>query len=629
MDKRQLLGLLLIFGLFYAWSVMNNRSRVEIEEQQRIKDSIAMANAPVIESEPAKIEDNSVETAPIVQKENDSLQNAKLAYQYGPFAQAIGGEEEIYTLENDLIKVNFSNKGGFVKDVLLKEHYKLVLQEDNTDKQIPLYLLKDNKNKFRYELPISGVPGEIIRTDELSYAGTKNGNTITFRAPAGEGAYFEQKYTIEPGKYDLDYSISLVGMDRMIASGNNEINLNWVNYLDKLEQNDQFEKFYSTIYFKEVDEDSDYCNCRKDDEEDLEGEPLRWVANVNQFFNTSLIAKTEPFSGGVFETEMLEEEEEDLKLLTSNVEIAYDGSAAFNFDMSLYLGPNDFETLRSYEVGLEEVIPFGRSIFGSINRWVIRPFFNFLDNIIGNKGIAIIIMIFLIKMILYPLNYKMLKSQAKMGALKPEINKIKDKHKDDPQAAQMENMKLYREYGVSPLGGCMPMIIQIPIWYALFRFFPASIDFRQESFLWANDLSSYDVIAYLPFHIPAYGAHISLFTLLWAVSTVAYTYYNTKHMDMSANPAMKYVQYFMPLMFLFFFNNYASGLTCYMFFSNLFNVGQTVITKNFVFDDDKIRAEVMQNKDKPKKVGKFQQRMQEAMKQSQAIQEQRKKSKKK
>lgn len=216
----------------------------------------------------------------------------------------------------------------------------------------------------------------------------------------------------------------------------------------------------------------------------------------------------------------------------------------------------------------------------------------------------------------------MLYSQAKMQALKPTLAKLTEKFSDDAQKKQVETMKIYREYGVSPLGGCMPMVIQMPIWYALFRFFPASITFRQESFLWANDLSSYDVIAYLPFEIPMFGAHISLFTILWAVTTVLYTYYNTKHMDMSANPAMKYVQYFMPLMFLFFFNNYASGLTCYMFFSNLFNILQTVLTKRFVFDNDKIAAELEKQKAKPKKKGGFQARLEEAMKQQQQLKQQ-------
>ncbi|MBK9583683.1 MAG: membrane protein insertase YidC [Saprospiraceae bacterium] len=228
-------------------------------------------------------------------------------------------------------------------------------------------------------------------------------------------------------------------------------------------------------------------------------------------------------------------------------------------------------------------------------------------------------------MALYPLMYKMLYSQAKMGALKPELAHLKEKYKDDMQKQQMETMKIYREYGVSPLGGCLPMLLQMPIWYALFRFFPASITFRQEPFLWATDLSSYDVLFNLGFEIPFFGAHVSLFTLLWAVSTIVYTYYNMQNMDLSANPAMKYVQYLMPIMFLAFFNNYASGLTCYMFFSNLINILQTVVTKNYIFDENKIRAELMKEKEKPKKKSGFQAKLEEAMKQQQAIQEQKKK----
>ena len=217
--------------------------------------------------------------------------------------------------------------------------------------------------------------------------------------------------------------------------------------------------------------------------------------------------------------------------------------------------------------------------------------------------------------------YKMLHSQAKMGVLKPELAQLKEKFKDDNQKIQMETMKVSREFGVSPLGGCMPMIVQIPIWYALFRFFPAYIDFRQESFLWADDLSSYDIFFRLPFEIPMFGAHISLFTLLWAITTIIYTYYNTKHMDMSAQPMMKYVQYAMPVMFLVFFNNYASGLTIYMFFSNLINIIQTIGTKQFIFDDEKIRAELYKKKEKPKKQSKFQARLEEAMKQQKLQQE--------
>jgi YidC/Oxa1 family membrane protein insertase len=230
----------------------------------------------------------------------------------------------------------------------------------------------------------------------------------------------------------------------------------------------------------------------------------------------------------------------------------------------------------------------------------------------------------LIKMVLFPLTYKMIYSQAKMGALKPQMAKVKEKYKDDAQKQQMETMKMYREFGVNPLGGCMPMVLQMPIWFALYRFFPASIEFRQASFLWATDLSSYDAFLYLPWDIPFYGAHVSLFTILWAITTVMYTYYNTQHMDMGAggqNAAMmKYMQYMMPLMFLFFFNTFAAGLTCYLFFSNVINVSQMIITKELIIDKDKIAAQLEANKAKPKKKSGFGARLEEALKEQQKIQ---------
>ena len=293
--------------------------------------------------------------------------------------------------------------------------------------------------------------------------------------------------------------------------------------------------------------------------------------------------------------------------------------------MSLYVGPKEFDVLADFATDLEDIVPFGRSIFGTVNRWIIRPLFNFLSTYIGSKGIVILLLTFFVKIVLFPLTYKMLYSQSKMGALKPQMKRIKEKFKDDQQQQQSETMKMYREFGVNPLGGCMPMVLQMPIWFALYRFFPASIEFRQAGFLWATDLSSYDTIAHLPFEIPFFGSHVSLFTLLWAGTTVLYTWYNSKIVDMSANPMMKYMQYAMPVMFLFFFNNYASGLTCYLFFSNLFNIGQTMITKNYLINHDKIKDELDAYKKKPKKKGGFQKRLEDAMKEQQRVKAKKKK----
>ena len=266
---------------------------------------------------------------------------------------------------------------------------------------------------------------------------------------------------------------------------------------------------------------------------------------------------------------------------------------------------------------MTDVISFGSSIFGGINRWVIRPLFDFLSSFIGNMGISILVLTLIVKLLVYPLTYKMLVSNVKMQVLKPELEKMKAKLKDDSQAQQVQQMKMYQEYGASPLGGCLPMVLQMPIWFALYRFFPASIQFRQESFLWASDLSTYDVLTKIPEWIPFMQGHISLFAVLWAITTVIYAYYNSKHNDYSAQPMMKYFQYVMPVMFLGFFNSFASGLTAYLLFSNTFNIAQTIITKNFLIDHDKLKAKMDANKKKPKKTTGFSARLQDALKEQQ------------
>jgi YidC/Oxa1 family membrane protein insertase len=620
MDRNQLIGFLLIFVILITWSTVFQPKKVEQARQQFLQDSIAQIQKTedsVRAAEIAKLSELKQNETPV---RSDSMIEIEFQQNFGSFAQLAKGTEKELILENNLIKIIFTNKGGKIKKVVLKNYNKLSKDSEGNQVSSPVELLEDLKNRFEYDIP---VPGRTIKSSDLYFTDKSSSNSLEFAVNTA-GVGFSQKYTLQPDSYHLDYILDWKGLS---PGENSTINLNWDNYLDKIEENTDFEKRYSTVYFRKNEGgDTDYCNCMKSAEEDLASNKIDWVSHSNQFFNMSLMAEDLPFKGGHMSTDMLEDDIEDLKLIRSDIKIPME-SGKGSFAMNWYIGPNEYKSLRAYDNDLEEIIPFGRSVFGTINRQLIRPFFNFLSNYIGSIGIVIIVLIFIIKMLLYPLTYKMLHSQARMGALKPELEQLKKKHKDEPQKAQMESMKMYREYGVSPLGGCMPMIVQMPIWYALFRFFPASITFRQESFLWATDLSSFDTIAHLPFEIPMFGSHISLFTVLWAITTVIYTYYNTKHMDMSANPAMKYVQYMMPLFFLVFFNNYASGLTCYMFFSNLFNISQTILTKKFVFDEEKIRAELEIKKQKPKKRGKFQSRLEEAMKQQQKIQEDRKKKK--
>jgi YidC/Oxa1 family membrane protein insertase len=628
MDRNTIIGLTLIFILLMAWQQFTAPSQEELEERQRRQDSIETVQNRLDSLKTVKTD--TAAPVEIVEMEDDSLALVRQQAAFGPFAAAAEGSEKEIVLENDLMKVRLQSKGGKIKEVELKKHFKALYDEKGNETKVPLKLLEDEKNKFEYFFPVSNLPSGGVSTGDLYFEVVKqDANSVTFRAPATGGGYFEQQYSIKDGTYLLDYNINFSKLNGVVDRSNDHIKLTWVNYLDKLERNVTYESRYSTVYYKTVSEDPDYCSCTSDDTEEIDEQRIKWISNANQFFNTSLIAE-KAFDAATLETKMLPEEEEDLKLLVSEINIPYAHNGEESFEMSMYVGPNEFDRLYAMGDGLQDIIPFGRSIFGSINRWIIRPLFDFLSSFIGNKGIVILFLTLIVKLLLYPLTYRMLYSQSKMGALKPRIEKLKEKNKDDQQQQQVETMKLYREFGVNPLGGCMPMVLQMPIWFALYRFFPASIKFRQADFLWATDLSSYDVFFQLPFEIPlGVGSHISLFTLLWAVTTLIYTYYNTKHMDMTANPAMKYMQYVMPLMFMGFFNSFASGLTCYLLFSNLFNITQTIVTKNYIIDKQKIERELQAYKEKPKKKGGFQQRLEDALKEQQKIQAQRENNKQK
>ncbi len=635
MDRNTVTGLFLIFALFITWNYLTAPTQEELEAQKRAQDSIA-ALQNIDTTEGNTIADNGLIAENITPEEtvesNDSVANLRRIAEFGPFSAVADGTEETQVLENEVFKVTFTNKGGAIKEVLLKNYNKIEEDEKKKEIKLPLRLMEDEKDRFEYALPISSVAGGIVRTSDLYFElAEKTESSIVFRASAGQGRYFEQRFEItDPDKYVLDYSVKFEGLQGVIDQNAEGVQLHWLNYLDKLEKNTRYERMYSSTYYKEIDDSPTYCSLTGNDTEDTKDKPVKWVTHANQFFAASIIAD-ESFQTGVMDVQVLEEDDPDLKRLETVVQLPFDHSRSEAFDMNLYLGPKEFSRLRAMGDNLEDVIPFGWSIFGTINRWVVRPVFDFLSRFIGNKGIVILLLTLIIKLCLYPLTYRMLYSQSKMGALKPQLESMRKKFKDDKQAQSAEQMKLYREFGVNPLGGCMPLVLQMPIWFALYRFFPAAIEFRQASFLWATDLSSYDVIARLPFEVPlGFGSHISLFTLLWAVTTLIYTYYNSKHMDMSAaNPAMRYMQYIMPVMFLGFFNSYASGLTAYLFFSNLINITQTLVTKNYIIDQEKIKRELEAYRKKPKKKGGFQARLEEALKEQQKIQAQKEAAKKK
>jgi len=620
MEKNNLIGITIIFLLFFILIKYNAPSETEMAAMKAEQDSIAMVQAhadSIARLDPIDAQLSAPNVDPIIA---DSLQAIQRSREFGSFADQTVGEEKTSVLENELFKITFSNRGGRIKKVHLKKYHKLRLTEEKEEIREDLFLMEDEKNKFEYLLPDAGTVAGMVSTSDMIFTPTLTGNTLKFSVRTDKGQLFEQTYTIAPNSYNVDYQVNAQGL-----GGASSIALNWVNYLDRIERNTNYERNYSSVYFKETDDSPDYCSCTGDDEE-ISDAKVKWVSHVHQFFNSSLIAN-DYFGKSIVTTEMLPEEGPDLKKITSRIDIPVTGQPV---NMKFYIGPNEFDRLAAYDLELEDVIPYGRSIFGTVNRWIIRPMFNFLSGFIGSKGLVILALTFIIKVVLYPLTYKMLYSQSKMQVLKPRIAKAKEKVGDDPQKQQMETMKMYREYGVNPMGGCFPVFLQMPIWIALYRFFPASIEFRQASFLWATDLSSYDVFAYLPFDIPFYGSHVSMFTILWAVTTVIYTWYNSKHMDMGAmnNPMMKYMQYMMPVMFLFFFNSFASGLSCYLFFSNILNIGQNVVTKEVIIDKKKIENELNNYQKKPKKKGGFQERLSKVLEEQRKIQEQQSKKKK-
>jgi YidC/Oxa1 family membrane protein insertase len=622
MDRQSTIGMLLIMGLLLLWMQMNKPSEAMVARQKFVKDSITLFQQRADST--AQITQQQAVNQPVTQKNGvvDSNLTKQLTGRFGAFASAAVGQEQLSTLENEVFKVTFSNKGARIKSVLLKKYTKINEDKQHNEVKTELKILEDSKNKFEYFLPLNGVG--TISTQELFFTPEISANSISFKADAGNGRFFEQKYSIG-ADYNIDYSVRFEGLGNVLDPTANSVALQWDNYLDKLEINQEYERTFSTVYYKEADASASYCDCRKDASNNLD-KPVRWVSHSNQFFNSSLIATNTPFASAVVATEMYKADKPDLKKLYSKLLVPFSHAGSETFAMKLYTGPNEYDRLAAYKVDLQDIVPFGWSFFGTINRWIVRPLFNLLLMLISSKGLVILLLTFIVKAVLYPLTYKMLYSQSKMAALKPRIDKLKEKIGDDAQKVQVETMKLYQEYGVNPLGGCMPMVLQMPIWIALYRFFPASIQFRQESFLWAPDLTSFDAFVKLPFEIPLFGAHISLFTVLWVVSTLVYTYYSTKQMDFSAQPYMKYMQYFMPIMFMFAFNNYASGLTCYLVFSNLLNIAQTLITKNYIINQDKIAIELENAKKKPKKEG-FMDKMQKAVEMQQKAQQEQKKKK--
>ena len=608
MDKNSILGLSIIGLIIIAYSIYTQPSAEEVNALKHKRDSIALVEARVNAAQASSQATNATTTFDSTTVVSDSVKSILEEEKYGVFSQASQGTEQFITLENNKIKVTISSKGGKIKSVQLKDY-------KTWDGQ-PLFLMNNDANIFNLSLSSHN---RGINTQELFFQASGTIGTTysaSLRLNAGENKYIEFVYTLPKDSYLLDYKVNLVGLQDVISENASFLNLEWKDVVKPQEKSIQNERNASTIYYRFTDEDVDYIAETKEDKKDLKTK-VQWIGFKQQFFSSVLISKQEGFESPTIETKFDKNSLTTVKEMSANFALIYDRKPAQAINMQFYFGPNHYQSLKKIDdLHLEKIIPLGWGIFGWVNRFIIIPIFNFLDGFNMNYGIIILILTIIIRLILLPLTYGSFKSQAKMKVLAPEVAEINAKFVDDPMKKQQEMMGLYKKAGVNPLGGCIPGLLQLPILIAMFRFFPSSIELRQQAFLWAHDLSTYDSIYNFSFSIPFYGNHVSLFTLLMTISTLIYTRVNMQ-MTAAGNPQMKYIMYIMPVMFLGIFNGYAAGLSYYYFLSNVIGFAQQYIFKAFL-NEDKIHAQIQENKKKPVKKSSFQQRLEQISKERNA-----------
>lgn len=605
LDLNSIVGFLLIGAIVLYFTVF-------FDNGDATADAALANSTDSTQVEEAAIDSTAIAAAeePEMTLSNDTLQSDSLEYLkavslYGPFAKHMMSRSgtEFFVLENELLKVRISSLGGQLVEAELKKY--------RTYDSLPLYLLKENSN-FGFNIQA----GQLRSSSQLQFKLAKQGdNFVELVAQTDEGGQLRYRYAIKDNDYRLDFDVQSQGLSGLLA--NVDQNLLWEMKARRHEKNKDNEITRSEMQYRLVkDQDVESFNTTSRDQEVAEGS-LDWVAYRQQFFCTILQSRGEPFATGDFEVASLDEEGYT-KYYASSLKYPKASNGDLQLPLSIYLGPNKFEILDSYDAGFEKLIPLGWGILGWINRGIVLNVFNWLEAYGINYGLIILIIAVLIKMILFPLTYQSYRSMAKMRVLKPEIDELNEKY-DDAAKKQQAQLELYNKAGVSPLGGCLPMLLQFPILIALFQFFPASIELRQQPFLWATDLSTYDSIYQLPFTIPVYGNHVSLFTLLMTVSTLIYTYMNQQLTGSAQNqqfPQMKYIIYLMPIMFLGVFNNYAAGLSYYYFVANMITFGQQFAIRSFI-DEDKIKAKIAKRKEGPQKENRLMRRMREVQEQQQ------------
>ncbi len=616
LDINSVIGFLLIFGILMYMLWQNQPTPEELEAQEKAKQEQVEAEKKASEQSQTKItkaEDYTPGTA------SDSLQLVNLKNKLGvlAYSETLNSGNDETLVETDLFALKFNNRGGYLSEVKLKKFV------DFNDE--PIYIIKEDNASFN--INFGTTESRIVNTKDRYFdpTVTKNGeNTIvSMKLKVSESKFLEYRYELKNDEYMIDFTIRSQGFSDVINSSQ-AVNLDWNLKTYRHAKSISYENRYTEVVFEYEDGKDDYLG--QQEQTDDTAEDVSYVAFKQHFF-TSILLTDAPFKKGTFESKNLVQDEEVdtiyTKAFVAKLPLELAGGE-INKTMDWYYGPSDYKILNAYDRNLDEIVPLGWGIFGWINKYLFIPLFGFLGGFLP-YGIAIIVMTVLIKLLMSFVQYKQFLSQAKMKILKPELDAIRLKHKDNKMKAQQETMALQTKAGASPMAGCLPALVQLPVFYALFQFFPSAFDLRQKSFLWVKDLSSYDTIAELPFSIPFYGDHVSLFPILASIAIFFYMRLTTGQ-QMSAQPTqegmpdmgkmMKYMMYFSPIMMLFFFNNYASGLSLYYFISNLISIGIILVIKNYILDEDKIHAQMQENKKKPKKQNKFQTKMQEMMEQA-------------
>lgn len=648
MDRNTLTGIVLILAIFIGFSVYNS-SRLNKEFEKAIltaETQLASGNLERARTEyvnalrfkpnhpdvllkinelnlklgiaPAPVQSDSIVIKPeekAVQPQPESTPDADDNSKFGVFSDAADGSNDFITLENDKVELKIALRGGRVYSARLKDYV--------TYNSMPLILFSGDSTRFGFNFFTAD--NKAVQTNDLyftpssdqkSFTVTSDSQSVILRLIADTGKYIEYTYTLAPEKYSVNLDVVFKNMDDILPKNQNSISLDWRMYIKQQEKGRQNEENYSTIKYKYYQDDVDGLKLRSNKElEEMDiTTKLSWVAFQDQFFSSVLISDDFFLNGSVSSTRTLTSEKY-IRYYTSEVGVPFSPGSETSIGMRLYYGPNHISTLRKEGLDLDELVFLGKNIIGWINRLIIIPVFNWLEKYIGSYGLIILILTILIKIVLFPLTFKSYQSQAKMQVLKPLVDELGKKFpkKEDALKKQQATMDLYKRAGVNPMGGCLPMLLQMPILFAMFRFFPVSIELRQEHFLWATDLSTYDSILSLPFTIPMYGNHVSLFTILMTASSFL-TMKMTGASPGQDQPGMKVMMYMMPVMFMVILNNFSAGLTYYYLLANLLTWLQNVISKKFI-DEKKVLAALEANRKKPLKKSKWQQRLEEASRQ--------------